>query len=1034
MNGTAFDAYWQSQTDLRVYDKRDTASGGICNFTGLNSANGPIKLRIMRNTSGATSGGIPNNTFSCELWNNDGTGYQSHVDTITAADPGGWPYTGGSWGDTAGIAQDVAFYRVMTTLVPLGSLSPVTYNALVSSPTITITELKCDGTLLDSTSNGNNITLMSPTYTATPGLVAFSKLTNLGFPTVLATVVNSTPLRAGNPGQLDGTNSFSMTPIGSSVTYFWQCLSGPSTPIWISQTASQPTLVGLVFGDYLMQLTVTDAAGNVATSTQDIGVVATDANWIVVDAQPTFSNSVWGDSIAFGHNPWAYSDWANANAVTGAGSEIGTPSSGAFISADWNVPISGSCYIVSATMTCTGMNLQTIFGGGTSTWVGNAKWPILWYADSNVAGRIGRQPLRPIDGSSAIPTSTTMTLDITDYPIYANAVCTSMSPCTIAGSNNWLNAINNGSGSYGYYDGATMFEAFYRRTGIQQYSTWGSTLASIEVTAPGIDQGVYVVTQARVNPSRQWAVQQVYYPSGANFSTFQLGLRNWATRFGYLFNSPGYSYSAQSQLVNGVQVNCYPFCVSDTRENGAALIDVAAAAYVETDSGWKTTLNTMLENAWLNMFSTQQQPDGSWDISMNGTPGPVVNVTAGSTSVTANGSTTFTSTSCGTVRTMTGTVSGTNGGFTVTGVGTNFTAATSSDTLIIYGTYSGNYGKQIFTGITINSDTSISLPTPVNLDSGSGLSYMLNSGPYVVFIANNSTGTQVPFTPDTNWYTCTYVDSTHLTLDQTFKNSTMTIAQMNVNFSGDTQGDEPYMSAFVSAGLKLGSLVGTTHASQMLTASNALYPFYSGRAWVPSFKGAYFQIGFGECQPGGFPLADLCASPQQNARMFGVEPVRALASAYQNAPTSPKYTFLQQYYGAEWGNPKYGSSPYSDGGYVDDCADGWSPGSYLKYVYQCFALGSSASMPAALLGGVAPAQPTAVGIGFAIGVGTKYPNATQVTVTATAPTGVVGTPVTCTVSPCYVTVDGRQGGANIQIQYQTSTATLASDVHVIGHP
>jgi len=90
----------------------------------------------------------------------------------------------------------------------------------------------------------------------------------------------------------------------------WQVLlqPGQTAPFWSSHTSETPTLTGLIFGDYAIQLTVTDTAGNIATSVTHIGAVATDSNGVVVNANPA-ADAILGPMIAFGQNPWSEADY-----------------------------------------------------------------------------------------------------------------------------------------------------------------------------------------------------------------------------------------------------------------------------------------------------------------------------------------------------------------------------------------------------------------------------------------------------------------------------------------------------------------------------------------------------------------------------------------------------------------------------------------------------------------------------------------------------------------------------------------------------
>jgi PAS domain-containing protein len=83
---------------------------------------------------------------------------------------------------------------------------------------------------------------------------------------------------------------------------------GQLPPNWDDQTSQTPTLTGLVFGDYLVQLTVTDQNGNSGVRAVHIGAVATDGNGVVVNANPA-AGAILGPMIAFGKNPWGLGDY-----------------------------------------------------------------------------------------------------------------------------------------------------------------------------------------------------------------------------------------------------------------------------------------------------------------------------------------------------------------------------------------------------------------------------------------------------------------------------------------------------------------------------------------------------------------------------------------------------------------------------------------------------------------------------------------------------------------------------------------------------
>ena len=101
---------------------------------------------------------------------------------------------------------------------------------------------------------------------------------------------------------------------GGTPALVWQLVSGPSNPIWSSHTAIQPTLTGIVFGNYRVQLVATNSNGGTSTSIQDIGAVAEDSNGVVINADPR-ADAMFGPMIALGKNPWAWVDERQYSAI-----------------------------------------------------------------------------------------------------------------------------------------------------------------------------------------------------------------------------------------------------------------------------------------------------------------------------------------------------------------------------------------------------------------------------------------------------------------------------------------------------------------------------------------------------------------------------------------------------------------------------------------------------------------------------------------------------------------------------------------------
>jgi hypothetical protein len=286
LNGTGFAAYLRSDGLLDLESLGDAVAEQqpcFLNTSGLRD----VLVRIQRN--------VPDMLLTCELWSYDSTGYNTQTDHIRTL--GNLPYSGGTLGGK--VAASLAFLRVSTTVIPLGGRPPVTGDIG------DWTNLTFDGTLKDTTRRAHNGSGPA-TFASTPDQVPVALPKTFGAPFWS----NWTSLRAGFPAQLDCSNSYTLADGPPQVTCSWTEVSGPSAVIWQDSHASVPTFTGLVFGTYTFQLQVTDTAGNTASSSFDVGAVATDANGVVVQANPA-ADAIFGPMIAFGKNPWGWADERN---------------------------------------------------------------------------------------------------------------------------------------------------------------------------------------------------------------------------------------------------------------------------------------------------------------------------------------------------------------------------------------------------------------------------------------------------------------------------------------------------------------------------------------------------------------------------------------------------------------------------------------------------------------------------------------------------------------------------------------------------
>ncbi|MGB7759254.1 MAG: hypothetical protein WBL61_05465 [Bryobacteraceae bacterium] len=347
---------------LGIYPNAD--AGAPCGISAPSSAgfvSGFVTFRF-QHIPGTGGGG----TDTCQGWDVNGNQLASVTSPYTAETN---THTNGvTIGDQWNMDGNVVNYlRVYSSTVPSASRPPITADSVDSTR---VFEWKFDGNLNDSGPGGYTVSLM--TNWSAGGAKSFVSTLGQSLVVALAANTNTSPSwpapipgyqaswRAGQPGGLSCASSYSQSD-DPGISCFWQVLLQPGqvAPVWSSQTSQTPTLMGLVFGDYAIQLTVTDQIGNSATSVTHIGAVATDSNGVVVNANPA-ADAILGPMIAFGQNPWGIGDyWHLAGSIERESEYISAGLSPTWPYATWEVMQAGN---VSYTWLGTGM-APTYFGG-----------------------------------------------------------------------------------------------------------------------------------------------------------------------------------------------------------------------------------------------------------------------------------------------------------------------------------------------------------------------------------------------------------------------------------------------------------------------------------------------------------------------------------------------------------------------------------------------------------------------------------------------------------------------------------------------
>lgn len=286
---------YSDSTHLRFQSLFSTGDAPSVLTTAITQfVDGYLKFRWQRDNAGTIPGGGVAKTYYLETW--DHFGVSQPVQTIVYTGDNGYNSPDVYIGQTSNHGlQRIHFMRCGTTLVAIGSRPPATADVGPLNSGSWVFHGKFDGSLIDSVSGNPWPWAMqdASTPSSSCGSTATSYCPTL-YQNAVPVITNiTTTWRAGSSPPLSGTGSYSDADSSAVISsYFWQMLSAPNLPVWSSHTASGPSLTGIIAGDHNVLLQVTDAGGVVASTTQHIGAVATDANDIVINSASLPANSI----------------------------------------------------------------------------------------------------------------------------------------------------------------------------------------------------------------------------------------------------------------------------------------------------------------------------------------------------------------------------------------------------------------------------------------------------------------------------------------------------------------------------------------------------------------------------------------------------------------------------------------------------------------------------------------------------------------------------------------------------------------------
>lgn len=300
-----------------------------------------------------------------------------------------------------------------------------------------------------------------------------------------------------------------------------------------------------------------------------------------------------------------------------------------------------------------------------------------------------------------------------------------------------------------------------------------------------------------------------------------------------------------------------------------------------------------------------------------------------------------------------------------------------------------------------------------------------NSG-YDWFIAIGSSESDVRLRE--NWE-CTYDSPTQITLNREWDFATDTGGTASAYRYLAGYGQQPYMLGIQSQFMNWAAFADIAEATNYASLAASAATWLKDYGFDPDTQGLNYGRVFDACEPttttaGNFtfrvPTCSYGYAGRNSARALNGEIGASLGMLYAASPTAANKTWGDLVYGSLWGKPAWTTGGvYSDPYFVaTETGDGYI-GAY-KWAGFFFGMGMAHQWPAARVGGPTAASVVSKSLQFLL---SSVPNATKVTSIITRPTG-TSTTVTCTSSPCNVSVDLTLGTHSMTLYYYSASNKL----------
>lgn len=510
-------------------------------------------------------------TLHAEIWDIDGSNYVHTTSIRPSMAPTTLSSEAYEFGDrySATINCDLAYLRLYNTLVPIGTNPSTTANGNLG-------DWEFEGNGNDLSGNGMNFNTMTGTmpYVTTPlvppiiSIAGISRLTGGALNGIRAD---------GTANALDATGSYTVN-YGATITgCTWNVVSGnPHTQLLANNTNCLASLKVYTAGTHSYLVDVSDSTGEHNTRTITVGATASDGNGIVLGVPSTIAE-ITGQLLRYSLSPWPWYDIANVANNDVIGPATTPPGAGTALTGTVTLSPCNGCpgEVNPVTITGTGTLFTSELAPGNVIWVE-------WTTPDQGAGT-GR----------ALFTVSTITddthLTTASYYHYLPLGSYTNVPAVIAPVlQAWGHGYPN-TNNWDFYDAVLAMYRVYYATGNTDYLTYARDLADrwwVYGMDHCYDNGLLWIYKSIAGLIlRAEDGQSIWWPNIINHLTLK-------------------STFPSSPVTAGYSI--------DARERGYELEFDAIAAMLAPDSGNRTTMCNLVVKGVNNLLAPAQQADGSW--------------------------------------------------------------------------------------------------------------------------------------------------------------------------------------------------------------------------------------------------------------------------------------------------------------------------------------------------------------------------------------------------------------------------------------